>query len=243
MADRAVREPNEPDARAKILPLDNPVFHALRGPHLSFARQHGAASRYDPEVSAFAGLPDILDETSWNDIRPLMTDRPFILIRDHFDVPRGWTQVFSGRGLQYTADDVVGEYFSRARPLDPHDVVAMTDLVERTRPGPFEPRTIELGNYVGVFDEDRLIAMAGNRFRLEGYREISAVCTDPAYRGRGLAAAMVRHLVALTSAQGDTPFLHVAETNTSAIALYERLGFTRRRVVIFAGFLPSNDHE
>lgn len=241
MADGAVREPNEPDARAKILPLDNPVYHALRGPHLSFARQQGAASRYDPDVSAFAGLPDVPDETSWNDIRSLVSDRPFILIRDHFDVPRGWTQVFSGQGLQYTAENVVGEYFPQARPLDTHDVVAMTDLVERTRPGPFEPRTIELGNYVGVFDGDRLIAMAGNRFRLKGYREISAVCTDPEYRGRGLAAFVVRHLVALTASQGDTSFLHVAETNTSAIALYERLGFTRRRVVTFAGFRPSED--
>lgn len=243
MVDGAVREPNEPDARVKIPPLDNPVFHALRGPHLAFARHHGAASRYDQEVSAFAGLPDSPDETSWNDIRSLTNDRPFILIRDHFDVPHGWTQVFSGRGLQYTAENVVGEYFSQARPLDTHDVDAMTDLVERTRPGPFEPRTIELGNYVGVFDEDRLVAMAGNRFRLEGYREISAVCTDPEYRGRGLAASVVRHLVALTAAQGDTAFLHVAETNTSAIALYERLGFTRRRVVIFAGFRPSEDNE
>ncbi|MGA7834904.1 MAG: GNAT family N-acetyltransferase [Acidimicrobiales bacterium] len=226
---------------ATIAPLDNPVFHALRDRHRSLALHHGAAWRYVPEVSSFAGLPDTPDEDSWNDMRAHVTEQPFILIRDGFDVPRGWTQVFSGRGLQYVGAEVTGEHFSRARSLDASHVAAMSDLVKRTRPGPFAPRTIELGNYEGVFDGDRLVAMAGNRFRLAGYREISAVCTDPDYRGRGLGAALVRHLAALTLAEGDQPFLHVAETNTPAITLYERLGFTLRRHVVFAGFKPSAD--
>jgi ribosomal protein S18 acetylase RimI-like enzyme len=233
-----VAESNGSDVGPAITPLDNPIFHALRGPHRSFALHHGSASRYVPEVSAFAALPDVPDEASWSDIGSLVTDRPFIFLRDHLEVPDGWTQVFSGRGFQYTAEGVLGELSPQARPLDASHVPAMSDLVERTNPGPFAPRTIELGNYVGVFDGDRLVAMAGNRFRPVGYREISAVCTDPEFRGRGLGAALVRHVVALTRAEGDIAFLHVAQTNTSAIALYERLGFTLRREIIVAAVQP-----
>jgi len=122
--------------------------------------------------------------------------------------------------------------------LTSDDVPAMVDLVARARPGPFRERTIELGNYYGHWIDGRLAAMAGHRFHLNGYREISAVCTDAAFRGRGLATELVRHLTALTEADGDAAFLHVSASNGAAIALYERLGFTLRRQVAFGALRP-----
>lgn len=229
------------DGQAPSTPLDNPIFHALSGPQRSVALNHGAAWRYESEVSSFAALPDEPDQSSWDDLRSLVSERPLRLIRGRFDVPSDWRMAFSLHALQFVGDRVAGEHFSAAQRLDASHVGAMTELVKLTRPGPFAPRTIELGNYVGVFDGERLVAMAGNRFRLAGFREISAVCTDPEYRGRGLGAALVRHLVALTREGGDQPILHVAEANTSAIALYERLGFSLRREVTVAELAPAGD--
>jgi ribosomal protein S18 acetylase RimI-like enzyme len=120
-----------------------------------------------------------------------------------------------------------------ARVLGPADVPQMLDLVKRTEPGPFAQRTIELGRYLGFHDGDALIAMAGERLRLPGWVEISAVCTDPAYRGQGLAARLVRAVVAGIRAGGDVPFLHTAAHNTTAIRLYEALGFTHRQPISF----------
>jgi ribosomal protein S18 acetylase RimI-like enzyme len=120
--------------------------------------------------------------------------------------------------------------------LRTNSVPEMLDLVARTRPGPFWPRTRELGTYVGIRDNGTLVAMAGERLRPPGWTEISTVCTAPDARGRGHAARLIRALVARIASRGERPFLHVAEANTAAIALYERLGFQTRKRVTFRGF-------
>ncbi len=221
-------------------PLDNPVLSSLEGPQRRFAQRHGSAWRYDPEVSVFAAIPDEPDESSWRDLRALAGDEMVILFRDEVRTPNDWADVFAGVARQYTGDDVPGQLFDRALRLAARDVPEMLDLVARTEPGPFRARTIELGHYVGVRDEGRLVAMAGQRFHPDGHREISAVCSDPNYRGQGLASALVRHLIATTTAEGERSFLHVASTNTSAISLYESLGFNFRRNIAVVGLQPKS---
>jgi ribosomal protein S18 acetylase RimI-like enzyme len=114
------------------------------------------------------------------------------------------------------------------------DVPDMLDLVARTRPGPFEPDTYRMGTYLGIRHDGALVAMAGERIRPPGWSEISAVCTDPAHRGRGLATRLIRAVGAVIRERGEVPFLHAAGSNTTAIRLYEHMGFTLRRRVQFA---------
>jgi predicted GNAT family acetyltransferase len=118
----------------------------------------------------------------------------------------------------------------------------MLDLVSRTKPGPFLPRTIELGTYLGIRDGGVLVAMAGERLHPPGWTEISAVCTDDGYRGRGLATRLVKAVAAGIRRRGETPFLHAAGTNTNAIRLYESLGFALRRQAVFRALrVPGAD--
>jgi predicted GNAT family acetyltransferase len=117
--------------------------------------------------------------------------------------------------------------------LGPADVEAMLALAKRTEPGPFEPRTIEMGRYVGFKDPvGRLLAMGGERMHLAGYTEVSGICTAPEARGRGFAEAIVRAVASGIQARGEVPFLHVrigSPTEVTAVALYERVGFRERR--------------
>jgi predicted GNAT family acetyltransferase len=113
--------------------------------------------------------------------------------------------------------------------LTPADVPEMMQLVELTKPGPFLPRTIELGSYIGIRSDGRLIAMAGERMRFPGFTEISAVCTHPDRRGRGHSTSLVHIMMRAILDRGETPFLHVFKENTRAAALYDKLGFVRRR--------------
>lgn len=102
------------------------------------------------------------------------------------------------------------------------------DLATRTKPGPFGPKTHTLGDFIGIKQDGKLIAMAGQRLKIPGYSEISGVCVDPAHRNRGMAAELVRQMSDRILSSGDTPFLHAYASNTAAISLYERLGFEIR---------------
>src|SRR5262249_36488025 len=135
-------------------------------------------------------------------------------------------------------DQVPGQPDEEAVRLGPSDVPEMLALVERTEPGPFAPRTLELGTFLGIRRDGALVAMAGERFHPPGWIEVSAVCTDQAYRGQGLAARLIRAIVADVRERDAEPFLHVAGWNTGAIRLYETLGFQRRRTTEFASFRP-----
>lgn len=152
--------------------------------------------------------------------------------------PPGWTERLRIPGIQLRLPPgtlaPVGPV--DARPLGDGDVPAMMDLVALTEPGPFSDRTIEMGRYAGVFDGDRLVAMAGERLHPEGRTEISAVCTHPDGRGRGLASGLVGQVVAGIERRGEEAFIHVAVANTAALRLYEHLGFARRRFIDFALF-------
>jgi len=213
-------------------PLDNPVLAALTGPHARFAERHRDAARYETDVSPFLGMA----EGAWDDVARLVGPGGIASLAGWSGVvPDGWELVLNVPGVQLVADTVVGKDEPEAVRLTAADVPEMLDLVARTEPGPFRKRTIELGTYLGIRRGGALVAMAGERMQPPGHTEISAVCTDPAFRGQGLATRLVLALVARIRARDETPFLHAAASNTDAIRLYEALGFTLRRELVFAG--------
>jgi ribosomal protein S18 acetylase RimI-like enzyme len=225
------------DTIADVEVLDNPVWHALTGPQAEFSEGSELALRFDPDVTVFGALPDVVTADAWDALRTLVgSGGVALLARSELAVPQGWTTPFLLGGHQYLAPADFGE---RARPddfvrLTEADVPEMLALIERTKPGPFAKRTVELGSYFGLRnDTGRLVAMTGVRMRPTGFAELSAVCTDDAYRGRGLATALMQTVAAAIRARGEQPILHVAVDNTNAIALYDNLGFTRRATFEF----------
>jgi ribosomal protein S18 acetylase RimI-like enzyme len=214
--------------------LDNPVWAALVGPHAHFAEANGRAARYPVDVSPFLALSDEADERAWADVRGLVGPGGRIgLAGPHLRPPEDWAVDWRVEGVQLTGDGVVGAADAEAEVLGSADVPEMLDLVARTEPGPFRPRTIEMGRYLGIRRDGALVAMAGERLRPPGWTEVSAVCTDPAYRGQGLAGRLVRAVAAGIEARGERPFLHAAADNTGALRLYHALGFRLRRKTEF----------
>ena len=124
-------------------------------------------------------------------------------------------------------------------PLTEADAPEMRALAELTRPGPFFSRTHQLGDFVGVKIDGRLVAMSGERMKVPGFTEVSAVCTHPDFRGRGYAGALMSHVASKILARGETPFLHSYAANTGAIALYEALGFRFRAAVTMRVLVPA----
>src|SRR5580692_6925598 len=195
-------------------PLDNPVRSSLTGPHARFAERRGAVLRYPADVCPFLALPDEPSAADWADAAALVGPGGFVPLSGvQTQAPAGWPVERRAEGVQMTGDGVAGAAEPEAAPLGPADVPEMLDLAARTKPGPFLPRTVEMGTYLGIRHDGALIAMAGERLHPPGWTEISAVCTDPAWRGRGLASRLVLALAAEIRARGETPFLNALATN------------------------------
>ncbi|ALG12061.1 GNAT family N-acetyltransferase [Kibdelosporangium phytohabitans] len=212
-----------------LSPLDNPVWTSLNGPHAHLAEKHGRALRYPVDVAPFLAVPDRLDEAVWRDAAELAgAGEELTLTGPHTLPPDSWQVADVIPGVQLVDDGIDARPDREAVRLGRADVPEMIDLVRRTRPGPFLPRTIELGTYLGIRRDGKLVAMAGERLRPPGWTEISAVCTDPAFRGNGLATRLVLAVAAGIADRGEIPFLHTGAANTGAIRLYESLGFRLR---------------
>jgi ribosomal protein S18 acetylase RimI-like enzyme len=215
-------------------PLDNPVWQSLTGPHARLADSRPGAARYPADVCPFVGLADSSDPASWEDLGDLVEPDGAVALIGLRSAPEGWKIRWQADGFQMIGTAFHGAPDADAVVLGADDVPEMLDLVERTRPGPFLPRTVTMGTYMGIRREGALVAMAGERLHPPGWTEISAVCTDSRYRGQGLATRLVGAIAAGIRARGEVPFLHVAGTNTTAIRLYESLGFGIRRATTFS---------
>jgi ribosomal protein S18 acetylase RimI-like enzyme len=222
-------------------PLDNPVLASLSGPHACFALTQGLAARYQADVAPFGALPAEPDAADWADAARLLGPGEALLFPGlQATAPPGWEVLGLGEGVQLVATALDPAPDEEAVPLGPADVPDMLSLTRRAKPGPFLPRTIEMGAYLGIRRDGELIAMAGERLHPPGWTEISAVCTDPAWRGQGLASRLTRAVAAGITARGETPFLHAIASNSTAIRLYKELGFSHRRDIQFRLLRPGS---
>lgn len=217
--------------------LDRPVWHSLNGPLASLARSDGSALGFDPAVSPFVGTEGE-GAAAWADLLRLVgPGASGVLAGTPLPVPDGLRVPFQVTGHQMVAESWDLQADPDVLELGPEDAAEMLDLAERTRPGPFQLRTPEVGRYVGIRRDGRLVAMAGERMHPPGFTEISAVCTDPDFRGQGLAQRAMGVIGAGIVARGETPILHVADTNEGAVRLYQRMGFVIRRDIEFVAFV------
>lgn len=215
--------------------LDNPAWSALTGAHAHLAEGNDLARRYPADVSPFAAVRSWDDPGVWDAVIELVGyDAEFPGPPESVALPPGWVRGEPFQGVQLVETERLhGRPDDEAVLLGAADVPEMLDLVARAQPGPFLPRTYQLGRYVGIRRDGRLAAMAGERLQPAGWTEISAVATDERYRGQGLATRLVLDVVHHIHERGARAMLHAAASNTHAIGLYENLGFKLRQRVGF----------
>jgi len=221
--------PPRPDAVAAH-PLDNVIWSALTTCQAAIAEGDEVARRFDAAYARFAALAEPSAQ-GMDALARFVRAEDGVALFLPSDIGLGeYFDLLAHKNIVQMIGPAVGPEIdvSRFAVLGPQHKPQMTALVERTEPGPWMARSDELGRFLGVFDGDELVAMAGERMHLTGHREISAVCTDPAWRGKGLARDLTLAVSQAIVARGEVPFLHVLAENATAIALYERLGFVRR---------------
>ena len=223
----------------ELNPLDNPVWHALNQGESHLNLGNSITGFFPAAISPFAGLPEWTEPMQKTLADQLPADRSFsVMVAQPVSFIDRWETRFSTTLHQMIVNKLIpvsSGHFD-CRTLNASHIDEMLSLTAITRPGPFLERTYEFGNYYGVFEAEKLVAMAGERLHLTDYSEISAVCTHPEYTGRGYAAYLVSLIASQIIEKGKTPFLHVKQDNHPAISLYQRLGFVHRSDMYFAVF-------
>jgi ribosomal protein S18 acetylase RimI-like enzyme len=216
--------------------LDNPAWNALisGNSNLSYGNEH--VKYFDREVSPFAAFKENSEEHFRTLYERIPEGRVLLFISPvEIEIPAPWKTLNRIKGIQMICDTQIeqGEPSLKLIPLTGEHVPQMLALTKLTNPGPFASRTIDFGHYQGVFDGDKLVAMAGQRLHVFNFAEISAVCTHPDYLGRGYAKQLLIYQINRIKAASEIPFLHVRYDNDRAIKVYKNLGFSTRREIYF----------
>lgn len=213
--------------------LDNPVWYSLSETHKDISINYHNVKFYDPVYCPFGGFIENNNVASQID--------EYSKLINHFFVV-GEKPLFSGKILlknelvclqmilEKRIEINIGE---KIIELDDTLAEALSSLVNEVQPGYFKKKTNLMGNYFGVIKEGKLVAVTGERMKMKGFTEVSAVVTHPFYTGKGFAKQLVAHTANKIFDENKTPYLHVAETNFDAIRLYEKLGFKTRRKMSF----------
>src|SRR5487761_1988966 len=212
--------------------LDNPIWHALISGNRNMSVGTELVKYFPKEIATFAGLKEV-NQSSLKLLYDLISpERTVILITgESIEIPASWNIIYQSIILQMVSKNP-------KKPGLPHEEIVhlnkmhvpqMLALTTLTNPGPFFERTIEFGNYTGIFKSGELIAMAGQRLHVNQYVEISAVCTHPDHVGKGYGSMLIQHQARQIAQKGNIPFLHSRSDNDQAIRLYKALGFITRQ--------------
>jgi len=213
--------------------LDNPVWNSLSETHGGFVLDYGNTKFYHPDYCPFGGFINSQSTLEASNQYSVATDN-FFIVGEKPEISNSLKIVKELICLQmivYNKIELsITEYIVKLTEEHNDKLVHLVNLVQ---PGYFKNKTASLGNYYGIFKEDQLVAITGERMKMNDFTEVSAIITHPDHTGKGYAQQLITHCVNSIFSESKTPYLHVVESNMGAIALYEKLGFVTRRKMSF----------
>ena len=217
--------------------LDNMIWNAITTGNNDIAIINGDVGCYLPDIAPFAGMK-VFNDANLKKLYEFIPANRSVAISSLYKMDHDeskWKLLQPMDVTQMVYEHSVNTFTTKNSPsiitLSDEHVPQMMELTALTRPGPFLQQTIRFKNYFGIFIENRLAAMAGQRMHPKPYMEVSAVCTHPDFRGRGYAKALMLHVMKIILDNSFTPFLHVLSSNTNAIELYQTIGFQTRKQI------------
>lgn len=213
--------------------LDNPVWNSLSESHDKFAIDHNGTKFYNPDYCPFGGFSKLESTLASAEKYASICENFFIVgekpkIADTLKIVKELVclQMIIREKIQITFENEIIKLTEEYK-------AELFDLVNLVQPGYFKTKTSLLGNYYGIFTDGKLVAIAGERMKMNNFTEVSAIITHPDHTGKGYAKQLTSHVVNNIFEEGKIPFLHVVESNTGAVKLYEKLGFVTRRKMSF----------
>jgi len=213
--------------------LDNPVWNSLSESHSDFAIDYNGTLFYDPDYCPFGGFTELESTKEASNQYSALAEN-FFIVGEKPEVSNALKIAKELVCLQMIIYNKIEQPItSKIVKLTEVHNDKLVHLVNLVQPGYFKDKTSSLGNYYGIFNDDQLIAVTGERMKMNDFTEVSAIITHPDHTGKGYAKQLITHVVNSIIEENKIPFLHVVETNIGAIKLYEKLGFVTRRKMSF----------
>jgi ribosomal protein S18 acetylase RimI-like enzyme len=221
--------------------LDNPVWHSLNETHSNFALEYDDFKFYHPDFCPFGGFTSLINSNkNIEAYTSLVTNFYVVGDKPNFNntVLLNKDLICNQMVLNKPIELDISEQITKLK-TERH-LNELFELVNLVQPGYFKNKTHELGSYYGIIENDKLIAVTGERMKMNNFTEISAVITHPNHTGKGYAKQLIKHTSDLIFKDNKTPYLHVANSNTNAIKLYNKLGFQTRRTISFWNLISNH---
>ncbi|TXJ26809.1 MAG: GNAT family N-acetyltransferase [Chitinophagaceae bacterium] len=221
--------------------LDSPTWFSLTETQEVFSIDYNDIKFYNPEYCPFGAFINLATTKAGIDKYALLInnfyivgDKPDFSDKVHLNKELICIQMLLRKPIEVKISEQIIELKTTRQKID------LFELVNLVQPGYFMKNTSDLGNYYGIYKDEKLIAVTGERMKMNKYTEVSAVVTHPEYTGKGYAKQLITHTSNKIFSENKTPYLHVADTNIGAIRLYEKLGFRTRRKISFWDFATNN---
>ncbi len=220
--------------------LDNPTWYSLSETHKDFAVEFDGIKFYHPEYCPFGGFINSEKTADGVETYASLTNNFFVV----GNKPNSNDKVLLNNELvcnQMVLDkqidvEIMEDIFELQTAIHKVDLFNLVNLVQ---PGYFKNKTSDLGNYYGIYKDEKLVALTGERMKMDVYTELSAIVTHPDFTGKGYAKQLIKFASDKIFSEQKIPYLHVANTNIGAIKLYEKLGFQTRRTISFWNFITK----
>lgn len=223
--------------------LDNPVWYSLTETQMPFAVEYNNIKFYKPNYCSFGGFTDLDKTLAGCDQYSTLTTNFYIVgpkpeFSESLKINKELVcnQMITSTPINIEIKETIIE-------LQTNNETDLFNLVNLVQPGYFKKETSQLGSYYGIYKDNQLVAVAGERMKMNTYTEVSAIVTHPEHTGKGYAKQLIAHVTNKILNENKIPYLHVVENNIGAIKLYEKLGFLTRRKISFWNLTMNDNSE
>jgi GNAT superfamily N-acetyltransferase len=226
----------------EINKLDNPTWHSLSETHKDFAIDYGDVKFYHPDYCPFGSLVNPGRAETGISLYAKKTNNFFIVgiqptINEKVRLNNELVcnQMVLDKRIDIEIDEHIIELQTEYQKAD---LFALVNLVQ---PGYFKNKTPDLGGYYGIYKDNKLVAITGERMKMNKFTELSAIVTHPEHTGKGYAKQLITYVSNKVFNEDKIPYLHVADKNIGAVSLYSKLGFLTRRKISFWNLLTNEN--
>ena len=207
--------------------LKNPVWHSLNETHKKILIREDGVNFYNPEINNFGAFFDTNKTAKALNNYAKIVDKFFLVSENETPIIDDNKVVLEKKinGCQMVLDKLIETKITEEIILlTKNHIDEVYDLIWLVMPGFYQKRGFEMGEFFGIFKNNKLVAISGQRMQTNDFIEVSSVVTHPDYTRKGLAKQLIYHTTKAILKENKLPILHTNKGNP-AISLYEKLGY------------------